>query len=72
MTAITKVLAMANPTHVATCVATVAGVISSKFAIDVVTLNTTQDKLDDLGRKLVKGAENEILTDEEIDQHIDR
>ena len=32
MTAIPKALAMANPKHVVACVATAAGVISSKFA----------------------------------------
>ena len=37
MTAIPKALAMANPKHVFACVATVAGVISSKFAIDAVS-----------------------------------
>ena len=36
MTAIPKTLAIANPKHVYACVATVAGVISSKFAIDAV------------------------------------
>ena len=34
MTAIPKALAMANPKYVVACVATVAGLISSKFAID--------------------------------------
>ena len=34
MTAIPKAIAMANPKHVVACMATVAGVISSKFAID--------------------------------------
>ena len=46
MTAIPKALAMANPTHIAACVATVAGVISSKFAIDAVA-NTTEDEIQD-------------------------
>ena len=36
MTAIPKALAMANPKHVVACVATVAGAIASKFAIDTV------------------------------------
>ena len=36
MTAIPKALAMANPKHVVAFVATAAGVISSKFAIDKV------------------------------------
>ena len=35
MTAIPKAFAMANPKHVAACVTTVAGVISSKFAVDI-------------------------------------
>ena len=42
MTAIPKALAMANPKHVAACVATVTGVISSKFAIDAVANKTDQ------------------------------
>ena len=37
MIAIPKALTMANPKHVAACVATAAGVISSKFAIDAVS-----------------------------------
>ena len=37
MTAIPKALAMANPKHVVAFVATAAGVISSKFAIDAVS-----------------------------------
>ena len=36
MTAIPKALAMANPKHIVACAATVAGVISSKFAFDAV------------------------------------
>ena len=36
MTAIPKALAMANPKHVVAFVASAAGVISSKFAIDAV------------------------------------
>ena len=36
MNAIPKAIAMANPKHVAACVASVAVVISSKFAIDAV------------------------------------
>ena len=36
MNAIPKALAMANPQHVAACVVTVAGLISSKFAVDAV------------------------------------
>ena len=39
MTAIPKAIAMANPQHIAACVATVAGVITSKFAMDAVVDN---------------------------------
>ena len=39
MIAIPKALAMANPKHVVACVATVAGVISSKFAIDTYSIS---------------------------------
>ena len=42
MTAIPKALAIANPSHVAACVATVAGVITSKFAIDAAALTTSE------------------------------
>ena len=66
MTAIPKVLAMANPTHVAACVATVAGVISSKFVIDAVA-NTTQDKIDDIMRKALKDLKGKTDTQEEFD-----
>ena len=49
MNAIPKALAMANPTHVAACVTTIAGVITSKFAIDAVANKKEEDtKMDDL------------------------
>ena len=51
MTAIPKALAMANPFHVAACITTVAGVISSKFAIDAAG-NETDNTDIDLDRKL--------------------
>ena len=38
---------MANPTYVAAFVATVSGIISSKFAIDAVA-NTTEDEIDEM------------------------
>ena len=47
MNAIPKALVMANPKNVAACVTTVAGVISSKSAIDAVTNN-----IDDTGNKI--------------------
>ena len=53
MTAIPKAIAIANPTHIAACVATVAGVISSKLAIDAVA-NSRQDKIDEIMGKVVK------------------
>ena len=51
MTAIPKALAMANPKHVVACVATAAGVISSKFAIDAAG-NKIDNTDIDLDRKL--------------------
>ena len=47
MIAMPKALAMANPTNITACVATVAGVIASKFAIDAVA-NTTQSTVNDI------------------------
>ena len=49
MNAIPKAMAMANPKHVVACVATVAGVITSKFAIDAVA-----KVKDDAGKKTPK------------------
>ena len=46
MTAIPKALAIANPKHVAACVTTVAGVITSKFAIDAVANKIKQTGMD--------------------------
>ena len=51
MTAVSKALAMANPKNVVACVATAAGVISSKFAIDAAG-NETDNTDIDLDRKL--------------------
>ena len=44
MNAIPKAFAMANPKHVAACITTIAGVISSKFSIDAV-----DNMIDDTG-----------------------
>ena len=46
MYAIPKALSMANPKHVVACAATVAGVITSKFAVDAV-----YDEIDDTNTK---------------------
>ena len=46
-TTIPKALAMANPKHVVACAATVAGLISSKFAIDAVYDEKDVDDKDD-------------------------
>ena len=56
MTAIPKALAMANPTNFAACVATVTGVISSKFAIDAVANTLTEVELDN---RLIEGLKCE-------------
>ena len=63
MTAIPKALAMANPKHVVAFVATAAGVISSKFAIDAV-----KDELDILDQELLDGNKffEDGLTKEQI------
>ena len=46
MNAIPKALAMANPKHVVACVATVAGVISSKLAINAEARKLTDADFD--------------------------
>ena len=63
MNAIPKALSMANPTHVAGCVATVAGVISSKLAFDAVA-----NKIDDTVERDPRGR-SDTLTEEEIDDY---
>ena len=54
MNAIPKALAIANPKHVVACVATVAGAITSKFAIDAV-YDEIDDELDEA--KILEGLE---------------
>ena len=65
MTAIPKALAMANPTHVAACVATAAGLILSKFANDEAGIELDDDDLDEMGRNVKRLPPLESLTDEE-------
>ena len=47
MNAIPKAIAMANPKHVAACVTTVAGLITSKFAFDAAANNMDDTDADD-------------------------
>ena len=62
MQAIPKALAMTNPKHVVACVATAAGVISSKLAIDAVG-----NKIDDTDMDKVESTKRPWydLTDED-------
>ena len=74
MTAIPKALAMANPKHVFACFATVAGVISSKFAIDAVA-NKIDDTDIDTGKDIIEDKEKRpeyALTEEEMDYYFDQ
>ena len=68
MTAIPKALALANPTHVAACVATAAGLILSKFAIDEFVdeagRELDDDEIDEMGSVKPKPSVK-TLTDEE-------
>ena len=66
MTAIPKALAMANPKHVAACVASAACVISSKFAIDAVGIELDDTDMED--ERIKRLTDNQ--TDEEIDRVI--
>ena len=66
MTAI-QALAMVNPTHVAACVATVAGLISSSFAFDDVADEIDDTNIDDTDMETV-GRTKPYITEEEIDK----
>ena len=66
MTAIPKAFAMVNPKHVVAFVATAAGVISSKFAIDAVS-----NVLDDSDEETLEDAikrQNDTVPKEEFDR----
>ena len=71
MNAIPKALAMANPKHVAACVASAACVISSKFVIDAVgyKLDDTDMEEDDNPKPSIK-RKADYLNNEEIDKVI--
>ena len=59
MNAIPKALVMANPKHVVACVATAAGLISSKFAIDAAGNETDYANIDIDGRQYDQPVETE-------------